>query len=265
MNRYRELEKTLVVFTVLSSLIILFLLAPILALFLMLDPSVFREALFSNPLLSREAWNAFYITFSASTISTIILLSLGIPIGYILAKKRFLGKRVIESIVDIPLMIPHVVAGIMILVAYSRRGLAGGITGLLKLNIEDAFWGIVFVMIFVSAPIMIDTLKIGFEKVDATLEYVSRSLGADLWKMFYTISLPLSLSNIISGSILSWARAISEVGAILIVAYYPKSANILVLEWFNTYGLRYAVSLSVVLVAVSFIVFLILRLVFRSD
>ena len=260
MIQYRNIEKFLIFFTVFSSIGILFLLAPIIALFLMLDPAIFREALFSNPLLSNEAWRAFYITFIASTISTAILLFLGMPIAYLLAKRRFLGKRIVESVVDIPLMIPHVVAGIMILVAYSRRGLMGGVTGILGLNIEDAFWGIVFVMIFVSAPIMIDTLKIGFEKVDATLEYVSRSLGANAWKMFNTITLPLTLPNIISGSILSWARAVSEVGAILIVAYYPKSANILVLEWFNTYGLKYAVSLSIVLVIVSFIVFLLLRI-----
>ena len=265
MIQYRNIEKFLIFFTVFSSIGILFLLAPIIALFLMLDPSVFRKTLFSNPLLSNEAWQAFYITFTASTISTAILLFLGVPIAYLLAKRNFLGKRIVESIVDIPLMIPHVVAGIMILVAYSRRGLMGGVTSVLGFNIEDAFWGIVFVMIFVSAPIMIDTLKIGFEKVDVTLEYVSRSLGANSWKMFHTITLPLSLPNIISGSILSWARAVSEVGAILIVAYYPKSANILVLEWFNTYGLKYAVSLSIVLVIVSFIVFLLLRLVFKGD
>lgn len=265
MIKQREIEKFLIFFAVFSSAGILFLLAPIIALFLMLDPTVFRDALFSNPLLSNEAWQAFYITFTASTASTVILLILGIPTAYLLAKRSFPGRKIIESIVDIPLMIPHVVAGIMILVAYSRSGLIGGLTSFIGLNIQDAFWGIVFVMIFVSAPIMIDTLKIGFEKVDSTLEYVSRSLGAGSWKMFYTITLPLSSPNIISGSILSWARAVSEVGAILIVAYYPKSANILVLEWFNTYGLKYAVSLSVVLVIVSFIIFLLLRWVFKGD
>ena len=230
MVNIENVEKFLIFLAVFSSLGVLFLLSPIIALFLMFDPVIFKEALFSNPLLSNEAWKAFYITFTASTIATIILLILGIPTGYLLAKREIPGKKIIESIVDIPLMIPHVVAGIMILVAYSRSGLMGNIMNAIGLNIEDNFWGIVFVMAFVSAPIMIDTLKIGFEKVSSTLEYVSRSLGAGSWGMFRTITMPLSLPNIISGSILAWARSVSEVGAILIVAYYPKSANILVLE-----------------------------------
>ena len=161
-------------------------------------------------------------------------------------------------------MIPHAVAGIMIILAYSRRGLLGPILSLTGIRIEDSFWGIVATMMFVSFPIMIDTLKLGYLSIDESIELVARSMGASRLNTFVKITLPLLVPSIAAGFLLSWARAVSEVGAILIVAYYPKSINILVFEWFNTYGLKYAVSLSFVLVLFSFIVFILLKTVVRK-
>lgn len=254
-------EKFLLTLSIAGSLLVFFLLSPVIALFISIDPDTLSQTLYRDPVLANEFRRALLVTLEASVLSTSILLVLGIPLAYILARKRFWGREFIESLIDVPLMIPHAVAGVMVLVAYGRRGLLGPITSWLGLAVDDSFWGIVATMAFVSAPIMIDTLKIGFRSIDPMLEYIGRSLGASPYKVFQTITLPLALRSILSGAILSWARALSEVGAILIVAYYPKSINVLVIEWFSTYGIRYAVSISLVLALLSLAVFTLLRLV----
>ncbi len=263
-GRLSSIEPFMIVVVCLASTIILFLLSPLIALFIAVDPVVFKKSLFEDPVLASEAWNSLYITLTASTTSTLILLAMGLPLAYILAYHEFMGKNFLEALIDIPLMIPHAIAGIMILIAYGRLGLFSNILGSIGVGVEDSFWGIVFVMAFVSAPIMIDTLKIGFRNIDPDIVYVARSLGASRWRAFYTIILPLSTHSLLAGSILSWARAVSEVGAILVIAYYPKSANILVIEWFNVYGLKYAISISIVLVLISLTVFTLLKTVVKK-
>ena len=253
-----------IIASIAASLLILFLFIPLVALFALANIGVLSEAWISDPVLAREAWLALIRTIQASLLSSFILLLVGIPSAYLFARKSFPLKTLIESIVDVPLMIPHAVAGIMVLVAYSRRGLLGFLTSGLGLAVDDSFWGIVAAMMFVSAPIAIDTIRVAIESIDPVLEMVARSLGASQFRVFMTITLPLSLRGIATGFILSWARSISEVGAILIVAYYPKTINVLVMEWFNTYGLSYAVALSIPLVLMSIALFIAVRLVLRK-
>jgi len=206
---------------------------------------------------------AFITTFTAASASTIILAILGIPLSYILARREFRGKSIVESIIDIPLVIPHAVVGILILVAYSSRTSIGNILSNLGLIVEDNFWGIVFVMVYVSAPLLVDSVKDGFKSVDPMLEYVARTLGAGPYRTFFTISLPMAWRSVVTGIILSWARAVSEVGALLIVAYYPKTINILIIEWFNTFGLEYAKSLTVPLLVICIVLFACIRYLSR--
>jgi molybdate/tungstate transport system permease protein len=263
-NRLRRIEFFLILFISISSLAILFILSPLIALFISIDPAVFDKVWFQNNIFSKQAYSALVLTLETSITSTIILLIMGIPLAYILARHSFKGKEFIEGLVDVPLMIPHTVAGIMILLAYGRNSLLGNIVQDLGVIIENNFWGIVAAMMFVSFPLMIDTLKLGYEKISVSLELVARSLGASKWFVFRKITLPLLLPNILVGSLLSWARALSEVGAILIVAYYPKTMNVLIYEWFNNYGLKYALALSIVMVIFSLIVFIVLRVLIKK-
>ncbi|MBO8173841.1 MAG: ABC transporter permease [Thermococcus sp.] len=187
-----------------------------------------------------------------STATMIISLFFGVPLGYVLARKDFRGKSFVQAVVDVPIVIPHSVVGIMLLVTFSNR-------------ILDSYLGIIMAMLFVSAPFTINAARDGFLAVDEKLEHVARTLGASKLKAFFTVSLPLALPSIFSGAIMTWARAISEVGAILIVAYYPKTAQVLVMEYFNNYGLRASRPISVILVLLSLTIFIVLRwLVGRS-
>ncbi len=247
-----------------ASIIVIFLIIPLIALFALADLGVIGKVLFLNREYASLVWSAMATTLLASGTSTGVLLILSIPLAYILARTDFKGKSLIEAFIDLPLMIPHAVAGIMVLLAYGGRGLLANLTKALGIAICNTFWGIVAVMAFVSAPIMIDTIRVGFESVSPTLEMIARSLGATPPRVFRTITLPLSIKAICTAAVLSWARALSEVGALLIVAYYPKTINVLIIEWFMTYGLKYAVAISIPLVLISLALFTILKVVLRK-
>lgn len=245
----------------LSSLMILYLLSPILALFISVDPATLAEILGENKALSPDFYNAVLTTFIAAFTSATILMILGVPVAFILVRKNFPGKAIVESIIDIPIVIPHPVVGILLLITYSENGLMGSIVSRLGLKIIDSFWGVVLAFMYVSAPLLIDTVKLGIQKIDPMNEYVAYSLGASKRRVFLDILLPLIVPNIIAGYILALARSLSEVGSLLILAYYPTTLNILVIDWFHMFGLRYALALSFILVLLSLAVFTIIKAV----
>jgi len=256
-------EKFLILLYSVSSLAILLILLPIIALYLMGDPEIFYKILFQDPILSKESWSALFLTFEISILSTVTLLVIGIPVGYVLARFDFKGKSVLEAIIDIPLLTPHIIAGIMVISAFGRSGIINKVLMGQYFSVEDNVLGILLAMMFVSIPIMIDTIKVGFASIDRNLELVARSLGVSLHRVFLSITLPLSVKNIVAGCILSWARAVSEIGAILIVAYYPKTINVLIYEWYTTYGLKYAVTLSILLLSIFMVIFASIWVIYR--
>jgi len=259
----RRAEPSLISLYAISSFLILFLVLPLISLYMMFSPRV-AEKIFSSPEMTKQVRDAFITSITASLIAVAILTLLGVPLAYILARHDFRGKGLIETIIDVPFVMPHAVAGIMILAAYSHRGVFGSLTSSIGLRIQDAFAGIVAVMIFVSAPILVDTVKAGIASIDPMLEAVARSLGASPLRAFIDIIVPMTLRHIIAGIILAWARALSEVGALLIVAYYPMTINILIIEYMNIYGLSYAVVLSVLFASLAIALFASLRAVIKK-
>lgn len=181
-----------------------------------------------------------------ATATALIALFFGVPLGYVLARKEFPGKSLVQALVDVPIVIPHSVVGIMLLVTFSSA-------------ILDSYAGIIAAMLFVSAPFTVNAARDGFLAVDEKVEAVARTLGASRLRVFFSVSLPIAFPSVASGVIMTWARAISEVGAILIVAYYPKTAQVLIMEYFNNYGLRASRPISVIMVAISLVIFVLLR------
>ena len=241
-------------FAIASVTILFFIAYPLLALTLSANPHVFKDTL-----ESREALDALALTVEAATTSTVILLALGVPLAYLLSRFDFRGKNFVEALIDLPLVIPHAVVGIMILVAFGPRTGIGEALRNIGVVLENSYWAIVAAFAFVSAPLLIDSAKDGFASIDPYLEGVARCMGAGASRVFMRISLPLASRSILTGALLAWARAMSEVGALLIIAYYPKTINVLIIEWFNTYGLKYAISLTLLLLPVSIAVFVVLR------
>ncbi len=241
---------------ILSILAVMFIAIPILTMFL--SPGDIKESI-----MDREVINALITTIKAGFFATFICLILGVPIGYILSRYNFKFKNVVEGLIDVPMAIPHSVIGIMILSAIYNTPL-NDILSNLSIRIVDNFYGIVVVMAYVGLPFMVNSIKNGFEMIDEELEYVSRTLGASFVKTFFDISLPLIRNNIISGSILTFARGISEVGAIMIVAYFPMTVPILIYSRFTQYGLTASKPIALIMIIISIILFALFRL-FQTD
>jgi molybdate/tungstate transport system permease protein len=236
-------DYTLYLFAALGSFLIAYIVVPIAVIFLKQASDV---GMLVKTLHDPYVMEAIRNSLITATATAFIALFFGVPLGYVLARKDFPGKSTVQALVDVPIVIPHSVVGIMLLVTFSS-------------SILDNYKGIIAAMLFVSAPFTINASRDGFLAVDEKLEAVARTLGASRWRAFASISLPMAFPSIASGAIMTWARAISEVGAILIVAYYPKTAQVLILEYFNNYGLRASRPIAVVMVSLSLGIFIVLR------
>ncbi|MDI6867445.1 ABC transporter permease [Methanoculleus sp.] len=200
------------------------------------------------------------LTFSAGANAVLLLIIFGTPLAYVLARappSRF--KGVVESIVDLPLILPHTVAGLLVYLLFMRRGWLGAPLAEIGLAFEDAYPGTVVAMLFVASPFFVNTMREGFEKVPLHLENVARTLGAGTFTTFRTVTLPLSLRHLFNGAILAWGRAIGEFAAVVMIAYYPFIISTLIYYSFTTSGIRTSRSIAFVVIVVSLGVFYLLR------
>lgn len=248
-------------FVLLGLVIFLFIVVPLGKMILASEPMILLDT-FLDP----EVMGSIWLTLYAALIATAIGCLLGVPLAYLLARANFPGKRLVEGLIDIPIVVPHTAAGIALLFVFGRNFVVGKAFDTIGIQFVDSMAGIVIAMLFVSIPFLIDSAKEGFKKVDVRLEKVARSLGASPWQAFFKISLPLAWRSIVAGNIMMWARGISEFGAVLILAYHPMIAPVLVYERFETYGLDYARPVAVLLIVVCLIVFIGLRmLVYQKE
>lgn len=236
-------DYTLYLFASLGSFLIAYIALPLVIIFAkqLMDWEMLVKTL-HDPYVIEALRNSLL----TATATALIALLFGVPLGYVLARKGFPGKSLVQALVDVPIVIPHSVVGIMLLVTFSSA-------------ILDSYAGIIAAMLFVSAPFTVNAARDGFLAVDEKVEAVARTLGASRLRVFFSVSLPIAFPSVASGVIMTWARAISEVGAILIVAYYPKTAQVLIMEYFNNYGLRASRPISVIMVAISLVIFVLLR------
>ena len=250
-------------FFLLGLVIFLFVIIP---LGKMIFSSVSDAETLWDTILDPTVTGSIGLTLLSALIATAIGFVLGVPLAYLLARTNFLGKRLVEGLIDVPIVVPHTAAGIALLFVFGRKYLLGQWFGSIGIEFVDSIAGIVIGMLFVSIPFLIDSSKEAFKKVDVRLEKVARTLGASPWQTFFRVSFPLAWRSILAGNIMMWARGISEFGAVMIIAYHPMIAPVLVYERFETYGLNYARPIAVLLIIVSVIVFILLRtLVHRGD
>ena len=204
------------------------------------------------------------ITFLAAFIATIIAFVLGTPLAYQLARRDFPGKSVVQGLVDVPLVIPHTAAGIALLMVFGRHGLIGRPFAGIGVFFTENLAGIVIAMLFVSLPLFVGSARAAFEMVDTRLEYVARTLGASSWRSFAQIALPLAGRGLLAGGVLMWARGISEFGAIVILAYNPKTVSVLTYELFSGYGLSVALPVTALLILIALVILVVFRLLLPS-
>ncbi len=194
-----------------------------------------------------EAISAIALTVYTSGLTALVAVLLGVPLGYLLGKYRFPGRSLIDSIIEIPLMIPHTVAGIALITIFGSAELVGAIFNGFGIKMTNNVLGIVLTLIFVSATYTVKQVEEAIRSLDPKLELVSRSLGASSTFTFVKVTLPNIWRSVVTGAILTWARASSEVGALFIMAYYPPVASIFIWNLYAGYGLHESISNGAVL------------------
>ena len=206
-----------------------------------------------------ETMAALEMTFTTATVTMLVAAVCGSPIAYALSRPSFRGRTVVAAVVDLPLLIPHPVAGIAILLLVSRNTAFGSALLNLGLRVVGTPAGIVAAMLFVSAPLYISAAREAFARVDRRYEFVARTLGDTSWAAFRRVTLPLARRGLASAAIVTWARAVSEFGAVVVLAYNPKVVSVLSYDRFTTGGLRDALPIAATLVVVSLVPLIALR------
>jgi len=217
-----------------------------------------------NNLQDKEVMSAIFISVYCALAATLIAVIFGVPLAYILARHDFAGKGFVEAVIDVPIVIPHTISGIALLLIFTSTGVIGAPLGQLGLVFTDAIPGIVVAMLFASASFVVNSAREGFESVDPRMEKVARTLGSGSFKTFFIITLPLAVRSIVVGSIMCWARAISEFGAIIIIAYFPTTAPVLIYRRFVDFGLSESTPVAVILISLCLLLFLVVRLIMKG-
>lgn len=241
-----------IIFSSLGFLLVLFIAVPILRMLFSADPATLAETA-----ADAEVYGSIFLTLRASLWSTIAALLTGVPLAWVLARREFRFKKLIEGIVDLPVIIPHTAAGIALLSVWGRNSLFTKISGIHIIGTEGA---IAMGMFFVSVSFLVNAVKEGFKLIDERYEKTAVTLGATPWQAFWTVSLPMVRKSIISGAIMMWGRGISEFGAVIILAYHPMVAPVLIFERFQNFGLKYAVPVTALLIFISLTIFIIVRI-----
>jgi molybdate/tungstate transport system permease protein len=252
-----------------GSLLLLFLL-PIVALLTYAPvPDIVAAA------QSAGARAALWLTFLASGIAVLAAVVFGIPTGYLLARRSFPGHSIVEAFVALPVVVPHLLVGLGLFFLVIPGTPLYRFTQAIGFPVYDTIWGVVLVMVFVSAPYTVLASELSFRAVDARVVEAARSLGAGSATAFLTVTFPLALRGIVAGLLLTWARAVSEIGGLLVLAYavYPagpyngpvtSTISVFIYNLFQNGDLSDAAAVSSLFLLIAFALFLLVRIGERS-
>jgi molybdate transport system permease protein len=222
----------------------------------------------ADNITSELVLDAMRLSAITSTICLILAVLFGTPLAYLLARRDFRGKALVDLLIDLPIVLPPTVAGVALLVAFGRRGVLGEHLDDAGINVAFTTTAVILAQLFVSAPFYIRTVKAGFESVSPEYEGVAATLGASPLRIFLRIVLPLSWPSVFAGAILCWARALSELGATLVFAgNFPERTQTMPLAIIGVFdagaSVDVAIALAVILVLAAALLLVLLRLVAR--
>lgn len=235
----------------------LFLLAPVVGLVAATSPADFWSGL-HHPLV----WPALRLSLLTTTVSLLVVVGLGTPLAWALARSTGRVARAVEVVVQLPAVIPPAVAGVALLLTFGRRGLFAGWLYPQGWSVTFTTAAVILAEIFVSAPYFVQAATDAFRRVDQSCVVVARTLGAFPLRVFWQIELPLAVSGLVAGAAMSWARSLGEFGATLMFAGNASGkTQTLPLAIYMAFesDLRAAQALSLVLIAVAFGVLLAAR------
>ena len=172
--------------------------------------------------LGPDEWEAVLLSLRVSLVATFVSLPLGVFVAYLLARKEFVGRSALNALVHLPLVLPPVVTGYVLLVVFGRQGVLGAPLDFLGIGFSFRWTGAALAAAIMAFPLMVRAIRLAIEAVDQGLEEAAATLGATPIRVFLTVTLPLSLPGIVAGSVLAFAKAMGEFGAtITFVANIP--------------------------------------------
>ena len=223
-------------------------------------------ARFASYVCCSQVVDALRLTLMSSAISAVLILIIGTPLAYWLAQGEFRGKRVIDTLVDLPLVLPPAVAGVALLMTLGRVGFVG-VHLAPKITFPFTTAAVVIAQTFVAGPFYIRQARVGFESVPRQLQMASLTMGASPLRTFFRVTAPLASHAILAGLVMAWARAVGEFGATLMFAGNMQGVTQtmpLAIYASMEQDIRVSVVLSVTLVAVSFLVIIVTKLLLGS-
>jgi len=249
--------------TALLSLFLLFVTIPVVSLFLRISPEAFFSSLAEPVVL-----DALSLSLVTATVSTVIVVLFGTPLALVNARHDYRGKVIVDTLTDLPIVLPPAVAGIALLMAFGRRGVVGQYLDLFGIHIAFTTLAVVLAQVFVASPFYIRQAKASFEAVDRLYEDAARTLGASRWTVALRITIPLAWGGLISGAILSFARALGEFGAtIMFAGNFQGRTQTMPLAIYTTMqgDMDASISLAIILVVISFAVIAAVKIVTRRS
>jgi len=232
-----------------GGLLLLVLGLPLLALLLRVEPGRLLGRL-TDPVVLQALW----LSLVTSAAAAALVVALGLPVAYLLATRSFRGKRLVEVLVDLPMVLPPTVAGLALLLAFGRTGLAGRAFGLLGLSVPFTTLAVVLAQVFMASPFFVTAARAGFRSVDRRYRDAAATLRASEPVAFLRVMVPLSAPALLAGAAMAWARALGEFGATITFAgNLPGRTQTMPLAVYVALqeDLELAVTLSIILVVLS--------------
>lgn len=237
--------------------LVLFIAVPLAALFLRTTPASFLENL-----RTEQVTQAIRMSLATSFITVAVTLALGTPVAYLLAQRRSRFFHVLDTLIDLPTVLPPAAAGVALLMAFGRKGLFGPALAAAGVSIPFTTAAVIMAQTFIAAPLYIKAATIGFAAIEAELMQAAALDGANRWQIFRYVVLPLSWTAMLSGSVMTWARALGEFGATIIFAgNFPGRTQTMPLAIYIGFeiDLNVAVTLAVILISFSFLTLLVVK------
>ena len=249
--------------SLLITTVVLYLLLPIVALFFRTTPELFWASL-QNP----EVISALTLSLTTSSISLAIVIIIGTPFAYIHCRNQYPGKVLVDTIIDLPLVLPPAVAGMALLVLYGRAGLMGKYANLLGISIAFTTLAVIMAQIFVASPFYLRQAKSIFDQLDPAYELTARTLGASPARVFAQVVVPLTAGGLVSGAVMTFGRALGEFGAtIMFAGNLPGVTQTMPLAVYVSMAGDFNVGLtiSILLVLISFAIMIAVRYFAKAE
>lgn len=241
----------------------LYLALPVVALFFRTTPELFWSSL-ANPLVISALW----LSLTTSVISLTVVILIGTPFAYVHSRATYPGKVIVDTLIDLPLVLPPAVAGFALLVLYGRMGLLGKYLNMMGISVAFTTLAVIMAQIFVASPFYLRQAKSLFEQFDQCYEHTARTLGASPLRTFLTVTLPLTAGGLVSGAVMTFGRALGEFGAtIMFAGNLPGVTQTMPLAVYvgMESNFNLGLTISILLVIISFIIMLTVRFLTRKE